>query len=191
MLLFRHHRARLLLLAAAIAACITLAWLQSGQITSVAEIANSMASRLELWQRSLIMLSDVPFTGAGLASFPIVLDRFYPSFLAGPDARIPHAHNLLLQASLDLGLAGGLAVMALLLSALIAAWRAVGKAPRRSFEWCLATGSAAALVVISVHGLVDAGLWAARSAPLFWALIGLGLAFGAPALDTQHMEGTC
>jgi O-antigen ligase len=147
----------------------------------------SVASRLELWDRALTMLRDAPFTGVGLAAFPVVMDAFYPGFIAGPDARIPHAHNLLFQSALDLGLPGALAVIGLAALSLSGAWLAMRRAPRLSFEWCLACAAAIAIVVIGVHGLVDAGLWAARSSPVIWVFLGLGLAVGA----TRRVDERC
>ena len=53
--------------------------------------------RLEVWSRALFMTQDFPFTGIGMGTFRQVANAMYPFFLAGPDADIPHAHNLFLQ----------------------------------------------------------------------------------------------
>ncbi len=137
------------------------------------------------------MLRDMPFTGIGLAAFPAVMDIFYPSFLAGPNANVPHAHNLYLQAGLDLGVFGMAAFTALLAGALVAAWRGTTRAPRFSFEWCFASAAATALIVIGVHGLVDAGIWAARSSPLIWAFIGVGLSIGMRQSMLRREGSSC
>lgn len=68
-------------------------------------------SRSEVWLRAIYMMQDFPFTGIGLNTFPLVLDALYPAFLSGPDARIPHAHNLFLQTGVDLGLPGLMALL--------------------------------------------------------------------------------
>ncbi len=159
-------------------------WLGGGQTAS-------LAGRFELWGRSLLMLRDMPFTGIGLAAFPVVMDAFYPSFIAGPNAGVPHAHNLYLQAGLDLGIFGMAAFIALFAGALALAWRGTGRAPRCSFEWCFAVAATTGLIVIGVHGLVDAGLWAARSAPLIWVFIGLGLSIGSGQGATHPERMAC
>ena len=72
--------------------------------------------RLEIWSRALYMVQDFPFTGIGMGTFRQVAHLLYPFFLAGPDAVIPHAHNIFLQVGVDLGLPGLIAWLALFLS---------------------------------------------------------------------------
>ena len=48
------------------------------------------------------MIQDFPFSGIGAGTFESVANVLYPFFLAGPDAKIPHAHNLLLQVAVIL-----------------------------------------------------------------------------------------
>lgn len=79
--------------------------------------------RLEVWSRALYMLQDFPFSGIGMGTFKQVANAMYPFFLAGPDAEIPHAHNLLLQVGVDLGLPGLVAWLALSLLVCWSAWR--------------------------------------------------------------------
>jgi len=141
------------------------------------DTAGSSGSRMEVWSRSLAMIRDMPFTGIGLGAFPVILDTFYPSFLAGPDARIPHAHNLALQAAVDLGIPGALAFLGLFGAALTASWQTVRRAARRDFAWCGGLGLVTGLTVIATHGLLDATLWAARSMVLLWLLLALGSAW--------------
>ena len=145
-----------------------------GEVFLRLDTTGSGTSRLEVWSRALAMLRDMPFTGIGLGTFPVILDAFYPSFLAGPEARIPHAHNLLLQVGVDLGVAGMLAFALLFVASALAALRALRRAERRSFAWGLSAGTFAALVVVAVHGLFDAPLWTARSSPLLWLLLAGG-----------------
>ena len=147
------------------------------------DTTGSGTSRLEVWSRALAMLRDMPFTGIGLGTFPVILDAFYPSFLAGPEARIPHAHNLLLQVGVDLGVPGMLALALLFIASALAALSALRRAERRSFAWGLSAGVFTALVVVAVHGLFDAPLWTARSSPLLWLLLACGLSVRAMAAE--------
>ena len=59
--------------------------------------------RLDIWSRAWAMVRDMPFTGVGLNTFPVIQTHFYPGFLLGPES---HAHNLFLQTVVDLGLPG-------------------------------------------------------------------------------------
>lgn len=130
---------------------------------------SSGVSRAELWSRAWLMLRDFPFTGVGLNAFPFVLRDLYPTFLSAPGELIPHAHNIYLQAAMDLGLPGMLAFLALL-----------GTTAR---SWCLASearpnwrilsdGAAAGLVGFCVYGLTDAVTLGAKPGIFFWALLG-------------------
>jgi putative inorganic carbon (HCO3(-)) transporter len=136
-------------------------------------------ARVEIWSRAIYMVQDFPFTGVGANTFGAVADVLYPFFLLGPDAGIPHAHNLLLQVAVDLGIPGLVAFLAILLLSL---WCALDSARfyRRGGERALAAlawASLASLVGMLVHGLVDATTWTVgRGAFVPWAVIGTILA---------------
>ena len=57
--------------------------------------------RLNMWSRAWAMIWDLPFTGIGLNTFPLIQSQFYTGYIIGHE---PDAHNLLLQTALDLGL---------------------------------------------------------------------------------------
>lgn len=132
---------------------------------------STLASREEVWNRALYMIQDFPFTGIGLNTFPKVLDTLYPSFLAGPDANIPHAHDIYLQTAVDLGLAG---LMAFLGIWMIVGWQAV-QAYRRA-EGLMrgaVAGLGAGCLAYLVYGITDAITLGAKPLPLLWAMVGL------------------
>ncbi len=150
-----------------------------------------MDGRLEVWSRALYMLQDFPFSGIGMGTFKQVANAMYPFFLAGPDAEIPHAHNLFLQVGVDLGLPGLVAWLALFLLVCVAAWRVYrwgqaedkleeGTAGKRHADRCIMAGLGAGLlasqVALLMHGLLDAATWGTRPAVLVWALWGLAMA---------------
>ncbi len=131
--------------------------------------AGSLAGRLEIWSRALYALQDFVFTGIGIGTFHLVIPLLYPYFTVGFDTPIPHAHNMLLQVGVDLGLPGLWAyatILILSLGLLLAALRR----PGGRFAAAAVLG---ALAAVGGHGLFDAVLWGTRPASLLWWLIGL------------------
>jgi putative inorganic carbon (HCO3(-)) transporter len=130
--------------------------------------------RLEIWSRALYALQDFSFTGVGLGAFDQVIPLLYPYFLIPPSIEISHAHNLLLQVGVDLGMPGLVAYLAILLVVffrLISALR--GSANR--LHWALAAGVLGGLAAMLVHGLLDAALWGTKLAFLPWLLFALAM----------------
>lgn len=135
------------------------------------------AERVEIWSRALYMIQDFPFTGIGANTYPAIVALLYPLFLTSPDKVIPHAHNLLLQVAVDLGIPGLVAFLAILILAFVCGVRVLrfyrrdgGRNDHTALTWaCLAS-----LVAMLVHGLVDATSWIIGwGAPLPWAVIGI------------------
>ena len=148
-----------------------------------------LEQRIEVWSRALYMIQDFPFTGVGMGTFQQVANLLYPFFLAGPDAQIPHAHNLFLQVAVDLGLPGLIAWLALFLLVCWSAWRVhrCGHTFARSpsphlrvspspYLTGLGAGLLASQAALAVHGLTDTVTWGTRPAVLVWAIWGLALA---------------
>jgi putative inorganic carbon (HCO3(-)) transporter len=136
------------------------------------------AQRVEIWSRAIDMLQDFPFTGIGMGAFKQVANLLYPFFLAGPDAEIPHAHNIFLQVGVDLGLPGLIAWLALLILACVCAWLVYrrGRGRNGSLLTGLGAGLLAGQVALVVHGLTDAATWGTRPAVIVWAIWGLAMA---------------
>ncbi|MDQ2808679.1 MAG: O-antigen ligase family protein, partial [Chloroflexota bacterium] len=79
-------------------------------------LSNTLAIRVELWQRAVRMICDYPFTGIGLNTFPKIQPPLYPLFSFAPGTYdLPTAHNYYLQAALDYGIPGALALAAVLI----------------------------------------------------------------------------
>ena len=70
---------------------------QAAELVIASKALGGAEQRLEIWSRGLHMLQDFPFTGIGMGAFRQVANLLYPFFLIGPDAEIPHAHNIFLQ----------------------------------------------------------------------------------------------
>jgi putative inorganic carbon (HCO3(-)) transporter len=133
---------------------------------------DSLSGRLELWDRALLMLRDLPFTGVGPGQFSLVLHRWYEPLVLPPATYVPHAHNVLLQLALDLGVLGMAATLALGGTVVASAVRAAHSPLRR----LIAIGVSAGFVGFFAYGMTDAIAIGARGALPIWALLGLGMA---------------
>jgi putative inorganic carbon (HCO3(-)) transporter len=155
---------------------------------------DGVSGRIQIWQFALQLFAQHPWHGAGLGLFAAMQTPGAGSTPA------PHAHNLLLQVGMDLGLPGLLAYLAVLGGVIAMLWyilrrrgsyerlstrerqHSPGEWPRRvaaadvyrtRLHWTLALGAAAALAGVLVHGLVDAALWGNKVAFLPWLLVAL------------------
>jgi putative inorganic carbon (HCO3(-)) transporter len=147
--------------------------------------ADTALFRLALWDRALRMIGDYPFTGVGLNNFSIIQPRLYPILPVQPVDLIPHAHNLFLQAALDYGVPGLLAVLALI-GALAATIRPGLARPANTPPTPAAialAGYAAGLVAYLLYGLTDALAVGGRLAAPVWLIAGLAL--GTAPLATR------
>jgi len=131
-----------------------------------------MDGRIEIWNRALYALHDFPFTGIGIGTFNKVIPLLYPYFLWTPAQEIPHAHNLLLQVGIDLGLIGLIAQVALWINLF---WMLFTLLRRHtdSAVRVLAAGAFGSLIAMLLHGLVDAVTWGNKLAFLPWWLYAL------------------
>ncbi len=127
--------------------------------------------RLDMWNRALAMLRDMPYTGVGLNVYPIIQVEFYPGLLLGS---VPHAHNLYLQIALDLGLPGLFAFLWLLVGFARIVVGAARCGQNRALGAVLA-GEVAGVAAYLGAGLVDAP-WATKPGVLFWLLLGMATA---------------
>lgn len=177
---FRWRRGWLMLLLAGLMAGVT-SW-RVGAARILAELTSAGALggadvRLEIWSRALYMIQDFPFTGIGMGTFRQVANLLYPFFLAGPDAEIPHAHNLFLQVAVDLGIGGLIAWLAVFGLVCMAAWQIIRRGRRLAQPSLIGSGVGllACQVAVAVHGLTDAATWGNRPAVLLWAVWGLAM----------------
>lgn len=132
--------------------------------------------RIEIWERAYYMIRDFPFTGIGMGSFTKVADSLYPFTLASPGS-IFHAHNLILQIGLDLGLIGLSAWIAILVIHFIQAWksRLTGKTNKNARIEAIGFALMGSTLVLMIHGTMDSVVWGmVRPAPLVWAIWGIG-----------------
>ena len=157
---------------AALVAGVAVTWL-----TPLDSTTDTLTGRLRIWTASILLIGDHLYTGVGLGQFPLALDSAFPELATSVAPHIPHAHNLILQALLDLGLPG-----TVLLSTLIAlAVRGLITVARRSYDrslQLLAVGLGGSLGAFFVYGLTDTIAPGARGGLFFWIVLGLALACG-------------
>lgn len=145
--------------------------------------------RVEIWSRALYAIQDFSFTGIGLGTFNQVIPLLYPYFLIAPSVDMPHAHNLVLQVAVDLGMPGLIAWLAILMIAITQTLVVLRRGP--SSPWALGAGVLGGLVAMFVHGLLDATLWGTKLAFLPWLLFALAVLADshAPTAATTELSG--
>jgi putative inorganic carbon (HCO3(-)) transporter len=136
------------------------------------DVTGTAAGRFEIWERAVYMIQDFPYTGIGLNSFPQVGDAMYPYFLLGPDAKVPHAHNNLLQVAVDLGIPGLVAYVGLLSIFCLCAWRVYRRSRSHPIR-LLTAGLFSGMIAHQVYGLTDAITLGAKPGFMMWIIIGL------------------
>jgi putative inorganic carbon (HCO3(-)) transporter len=127
-------------------------------------------SRLVNGAWGIAMVRDMPFTGAGLNTFP-VLDSLY----SGGGGHAPHAHNVLIQTAVDLGVPGLLGLLALLGTfayTMLCAYRA----SRQPNQRALLIGICGAVLAWLTYGLLDSITLGHKPAMALWVMLGLAAA---------------
>ena len=128
--------------------------------------------RLDMWDRALAMIYDMPFTGIGLDNFPLIQTNFYIGQLIGPET---HAHNLALQTLIDIGIFGLLGLLWLLVAFFLTVIQAYKTTTSRDMQLLL-LGLAAGVLAFFAGGLLDSMALGDRPALILWVMMGLGTA---------------
>lgn len=140
--------------------------------------------RLNLWQSTLQMIREHPWTGVGLDNFLYAYRGRYIAPAAWQDPNLSHAHNWLLDYAARLGIPG-LAVALLLLGTTVwQAWHTLKRQKDPALR-ALVLGLLASLAHFLSHGLVDASYWFVDLA--FATMLTLGL---LQVLATFHQPET-
>ncbi len=139
-------------------------------------VISGWQGRLEIWSRALYMIQDFPFTGIGANTFNAIVDTFYPFFLAELSNKVGHAHNLLLQIAVDLGLPGLIAFLSIVIIACLGGLNSIRlyrRVNNNALE-LLTLAGIVSLVGMLVHGMLDATTWIiGRAAFIPFAVIGI------------------
>lgn len=134
----------------------------------------ALVLRLDMWSRALAMIRDMPLSGIGLNTFPIIQSHFYPGYLIGPEV---HAHNLPLQIALDLGLPGLFAWSWLIVAFFLVSYRLIRSTTDTQIHMLL-VANAAAVAAYLATGTLDIVTLGAKPTVAVWAFIGLTVAIG-------------
>jgi len=139
------------------------------------EVIGTLRARVDIWQEGLQALRTSPWLGIG---FDYFRHSGYSPVFVFPDRIVgrPHAHNILLQTALDIGLVGLAVYLTLIVLVLKRAWQVAMRPGQDS--WVRAVGVAAGLSLVSVHvyGLLDAVPLGAKVGLFQWFACGLILA---------------
>jgi putative inorganic carbon (HCO3(-)) transporter len=147
-------------------------------------LSGDVESRVELWSRAIYMIEDFPFTGVGMNDFRRVMPVMYPAFFTPPETDIAHAHNQLLNTGAELGVAGLVAYIAILLGVaamLVRTWRTTSDARLR---W-IASGLGAGFLAFSGFGMADAIALGAKVGIVFWAALALVVSVDARSREAS------
>lgn len=167
------RRRRLALLVIATVALLGVAWVGVGGLVRGFESRSLGTSRLDLWADALRLVPRFPILGAGLNGFAIA----YPAVQTLRRGEwYGEAHNDYLQALLDMGLSGALAVLVLVATLLRAASR---NAPRSALD----AGLLGSVLASCAHAFVDFNWQIPANAATAVALAGLVMGGTNPPRD--------
>lgn len=138
-------------------------------------VGGTATSRVTLWREGLGLIGDYRFTGAGLGNTMMLLSSYVFILHVG---FLGHVHNLFLEMALEQGLPGLIAYLCLAMTGVASLVRAYR---RRTIRSGLLGVAAASMTALYVHGLVDAGLYVSKLAPLVFLPIGVAWAASATA----------
>jgi putative inorganic carbon (hco3(-)) transporter len=147
-------------------------------------MAGDVSGRMELWSTAIRAIQDFPLTGMGMNTFRKVMPVLYPMVLTSADVDVPHAHNHLLQAALDLGVPGLIAYLSiwLLAAALLVDVYRRGKKP---IYRVMASGYGAGLLAFFVFNMPNAIPLGSRAGVPFWLTLALVVSLHHVALMDQ------
>ncbi len=124
-------------------------------------------SRIVNGLRGIGMIRDMPYTGAGLNTFPVI-DGLYSFGRANAD----HAHNLLIQTGADLGITGAVALLALLAGFGYTVWRIHRTRPEHN-QRALLVGICGGVAAWLAYGLLDSITLGHKPAMALWVMLGI------------------
>ncbi len=141
---------------------------------------DSTVSRLEIYANTLRLAADMPFSGGGLRAFAAQYSEYV---LLIPVLFFEYAHSLYLDVTVEQGLPG-LVVLLLVLAGsfwLVLTMPAQQTRQPRGLRGALL----GALMVMTLHGLVDDPLYGAAGTPLLFAVPGLLAAAAGEAAEAR------
>jgi O-antigen ligase len=153
---------------------------------------NSLALRPKIWSSAIYMIKDAPLTGMGMNTYRTMVHYVNPLTSASAQKDFGHAHNEFLQAALDLGLPGALALVSIYLVAFYLLARCFAYSLKSKTHGlpvkALVLGLGGGLLAHALWGMVDAIALGAKPGFLFWMLLGLISALYNLVFDAQDAE---
>jgi len=152
------------------------------QTLTAAQADGSFQWRMGMWDTARKMIADKPLTGRGIGSFPMVAG-YYSNHQApsvhqvktvGADlASVPH--NEYLQIAAELGLVGLGLYLAVLAGFFVRGFKALSRIGSDTRKWML-IACMGAIAAQCVDALGNPGWRFADVSPLFWLILGTGMA---------------
>jgi putative inorganic carbon (HCO3(-)) transporter len=142
----------------------------------------NLAVRRDIWSSALAVIRDAPLTGSGMNTFRYIMPERYPSQLIPAGWDVAHAHNVFLQVTIDLGLPGLIAYVAIYVIAAILLVRTFRSAPT-AWHKAIAAGLGAGLLALLIFGITDTVALGAKPGAFFWTLLSICSALW---IQTRH-----
>jgi O-antigen ligase len=137
---------------------------------------SALQIRLTHWTRALELIQQMPFSGVGMGIYPDLVDKG-PRGVTGLTAiERTHAHNMILQIALDLGVLGALIWLIMLGVVIFLQFKTLRNRTAPNWQKGVALGLITAQVGMFIANMFDSTLWGiVRSAPYLWAIWALGV----------------
>jgi O-antigen ligase len=136
--------------------------------------------RLLLWETGWNMLRDRPLLGVGIGNYRRQQEGYIRREVPLRMTRT-HAHNIWLQAAVERGVLGMLALLWVAAAVVGEAIRAVSRLPAGGLPHALAAGALAALAGFFIDGFVQNNFGDSQVALLFWLVAGIVVVCGRSA----------
>ena len=138
-----------------------------GSSPGFSDTIGERATREEIWGRALWGIQDFPVTGFGMNIFRKNVHLIYPFFVTRPNTDVASAHNLFLQAAVDLGIPALIAYSSVWIALFLMLSRLVQNSSERS-ERRMAMGLGAGLTAYFVFQFADAVPLGAKLGIFWW-----------------------
>ncbi len=148
----------------------------------------SLYSRLTLWREGLHLIPDYLFIGSGLMTFRLVY-AIYGILINVPFHE--HFHNIFLEVWFEQGILGLVSLVWMGVFFLAGAWRgldSLASEHRSGFTSAIGWAGCAALLIATVHGMVDVVFYVKRTLPLVGVLTGFAYLLAATKPSGQRQN---
>ncbi len=166
-------------------------WVGAGPVVSHFEelshddpLDRGTEGRMAIWNDSIELIRQNPWTGAGLGCFEIAFTRVQSVELS---YTMDHAHNDYLELVAELGIPAA-ALLFIALFALAALTVQAALRARSGLARAHALGALGGITALLVHSLADFNLHIPANALVFSVLLGLGTAISAEGFASGELE---